>query len=112
MNEGQYAEPPPHYYELVVNLVRAGLTKRAAKDLATGLMDLGWRRHIKPTLNQNTSTMWEMMNLNDEWQARLEAAVLAEREACALIAEDYFSEGHCDIAVAEIAAEIRARGEE
>ena len=66
----------------------------------------------EPTLNQNTSTMWEMLNLTEEWQARLEAAVLAEREACAKVAEDYFSEGHCDIAVAEIAAEIRARGQE
>jgi len=104
MNEGQYAEPPPHYYELVVNLVRAGLTKRAAKNLATGLMDLGWRRDIKPTLNQNTSTMWEMLNLTEEWQARLEAAVLAEREACAKVAET-------NLMRHEIAAAIRARGQ-
>jgi hypothetical protein len=37
--------------------------------------------------------------------------VAAERQACALIAEDYWGEGNVDMAVAEIAAEIRARGE-
>jgi hypothetical protein len=42
--------------------------------------------------------------------ALLEAAVLAEREACAKVAEDYWDEGHCEIAVREIAAAIRARG--
>jgi len=36
----------------------------------------------------------------------------AEREACAKVAEDYWDEGHCEIAVREIAAEIRARGQE
>jgi hypothetical protein len=111
MNEGQYAEPPPHYYELVVNLVRAGLTKRAAKDLATGLMDLGWQRIVKPTLNQNTSTMWEMMNLNDEWQARLEAAVLAEREACAVLVETLLGETP-ELSEVYVASEIRERGKE
>ena len=50
------------------------------------------------------------------WQAELIAAeaknaVKAEREACAKVSEDYWSEGYCDDAVREIAAEIRARGE-
>jgi hypothetical protein len=88
--------------------MRAGLTKRAAKDLATGLMDLGWRRDIKPTLNQNTSTMWVMMNLNDEWQARLKAEVLAEREACAEICEQ--DAAKFGVAISFCAALIRARG--
>lgn len=38
-------------------------------------------------LNQKPSTLWETMRLDDEWKARLEAAVLAEREACARICE-------------------------
>jgi hypothetical protein len=50
--------------------------------------------------------------LTEEWQARLEAAVLAEREACAKVAEDYWRQGDVDIAVGEIAAGIRARGKE
>lgn len=44
--------------------------------------------------------------INKEWQARLEAAVLAEREACAVLAE---SPAHRN---AWIAAEIRARGKQ
>jgi len=36
----------------------------------------------------------------------------AEREACAKVVEDYWREVHLDIAVGEIAAEIRARGQE
>lgn len=41
---------------------------------------------------------------------RFAALVAAqEREACAKVAEDYWSEGHCDASVREIAAEIRAR---
>ena len=41
-----------------------------------------------------------------------ELIAAAEREACAKVAEDYWSEGYCDDAVREIAAEIRARGEQ
>jgi len=54
------------------------------------------------------SVAWPETVPNFERFAALVAA--AEREACAKVAEDYWSEGHCDIAVAEIAAEIRARG--
>ncbi len=72
-------------------------------------------------LNHHPSLMWQMMKLDDEWKARLEAAVLAEREACAVVAEklgvhpalnvynggpDWYKHGK------EIAAKIRARGQE
>ena len=61
-------------------------------------------------LNQNTSTMWEMMNLTEEWQARLEAAVLAEREACAQLVENYT--GAWDDQGYALSQAIRARGQE
>jgi len=67
------------------------------------------RRRVKPTLNQATSTMWEMMNLNDEWQARLEAAVAAEREACAKVVENYA--GAWDDQGYALSQAIRARGQ-
>ena len=60
-------------------------------------------------VSENNSFADDMYILTLYRFAKLVAA--AEREACAKVAEDYFSEGHCDMAVAEIAAEIRARGQ-
>jgi len=62
-------------------------------------------------LNKKPSTLWEMMKLDDEWKARLETAVLDEREACARICRD-LGRGH-DVAFAEFdcVEAIRARGE-
>jgi hypothetical protein len=51
-------------------------------------------------------------HVQEMWLAAWAMAESVEREACAQICEDYWSEGHCDMAVAEIAAEIRARGQE
>ena len=63
-------------------------------------------------LNKKPSTLWETMKLDDEWKARLEAAVLAEREECARICRD-LGRGH-GVAFAEFdcAEAIRARGQE
>jgi hypothetical protein len=62
-------------------------------------------------LNKKPSTLWETMKLDDEWKARLEAAVLDEREACARICRD-LGRGH-GVAFAEFdcVEAIRARGE-
>jgi len=63
-------------------------------------------------LNKKPSTLWETMKLDDEWKARLEAAVLDEREACARICRD-LGRGH-GVAFAEFdcVEAIRARGQE
>ena len=60
-------------------------------------------------LNQKPSTLWETMRLDDEWKARLEAAVLDEREACARVCRD-LGRGH-GVAFAEFdcVEAIRAR---
>ena len=52
-----------------------------------------------------------------EWQAEVIAVqfrigVEAEREACAQVATDFWTEGFADEIVQGIAAEIRARGDE
>jgi hypothetical protein len=54
---------------------------------------------------------WCMGGIDDPLRRFAALVAAAEREACAKICEDYFSEGHCDMAVTEIAAEIRARGQ-
>jgi hypothetical protein len=63
-------------------------------------------------LNKKPSTLWETMKLDDAWKARLEAAVLDEREACARICRD-LGRGH-GVAFAEFdcVEAIRARGKE
>ena len=61
-------------------------------------------------LNHHPSLMWQMMKLDDEWKARLEAAVAAEREECARVCRD-LGRGH-GVAFAEFdcVEAIRARG--
>ena len=67
-------------------------------------------------LNQKPSTLWETMRLDDEWKARLEAAVLAEREACARVCDEQAafwpigSDEQCE--AEDCAYRIRTRGEE
>lgn len=63
-------------------------------------------------LNKSSSTLWETMKLDDDWKARLEAAVLDEREACARVCRD-LGRGH-DVAFAEFdcVEAILARGQE
>ena len=77
----------------------------------------GWYRNLCAEgggmkLNQKPSTLWETMRLDDEWKARLEAAVLDEREACARVCRD-LGRGH-GVAFAEFdcVEAIRARGQE
>lgn len=62
-------------------------------------------------LGKSPSTLWQMMKLDDEWKARLEAAVAAEREACAVLVETLLGENP-DLSEVFIAAEIRARGKD
>lgn len=63
-------------------------------------------------LGKSPSTLWQMMKLDDEWKARLEAAVAAEREACARVCRD-LGRGH-GVAFAEFdcVEAIRARGKQ
>lgn len=84
-------QPPQHWDQLVANLMRYGMTKSTAKEVATGLMAMGWRRCAE---GQGET----------QYCALLEAAVLAEREACAQICEEEKA-----LRLAEI---IRARGGE
>jgi hypothetical protein len=67
---------------------------------------------VKVELNKKPSTLWETMKLDDEWKARLEAAVLDEREACARVCRD-LGRGH-GVAFAEFdcVEAIRARRQE
>lgn len=65
-------QPPQHWDQLVANLMRYGMTKSTAKEVATGLMAMGWRRCAEG-------------QKRTQHCALLEAAVLAEREACAEI---------------------------
>jgi hypothetical protein len=71
---------------------------------------------IRMALEARLDEPYHPMNPWSASQEALErfAALVAahEREACAKVAEDYWSEGYCDDAVREIAAEIRARGGE
>lgn len=83
-------QPPQHWDQLVANLMRYGMTKSTAKEVATGLMAMGWRRCAEG-------------QKETQHCALLEAAVLAEREACAQICEEEKA-----LRLAEI---IRARGE-
>lgn len=48
--------------------------------------------------------------LEDEWRDRLAAAVAAEREACAQVAEKYGYDNFCGRTTDPIATAIRARG--
>ena len=67
-------------------------------------------------LNQKPSTLWETMRLDDEWKARLEAAVLDEREACARVCDEQAafwpmgSDEQCE--AEDCAYRIRTRGQE
>lgn len=49
-------------------------------------------------------------NVEREWRDRLEAAVKAEREACAQVCDDEIAKWKWDANVAVCAAAIRARG--
>ena len=86
-------QPPQHWDQLVANLMRYGMTKSTAKEVATGLMAMGWRRCAEG-------------QKETQHCALLEAAVLAEREACARVVEEPWQGSP-----KEIAAAIRARGE-
>jgi len=68
-------QPPQHWDQLVANLMRYGMTKSTAKEVATGLMAMGWRRCAEG-------------QKETQHCALLEAAVLAEREACAQICDE------------------------
>ena len=46
------------------------------------------------------------------YRSELEAAVKAEREACAKLCEKYGFDNHCGITTDVIAAAIRARGQD
>jgi len=79
-------------------------------DMIDQIADCLVEDHIK-LMHENKALRDQIEIMNKEFDKYLDAVIKAEREACAKVSEDYFSEGYCPMAVAEIAAEIRARGQ-